>query len=103
LAGASFAAFSSSSVGPFTIFLGVLIGMALPFQDVFMTMIIQQRAQSGTLARVHAMWRLTAEISLGIGLVAGGWSTEYLGGAVVLLASGICATLVGVYMIVNKN
>ncbi|MFM8745171.1 MAG: hypothetical protein ACKOED_00665 [Aestuariivirga sp.] len=102
LAGASFAAFSSSSIGLLAVFLGFLIGMALPFQDVFMTIIIQQNAQSGTLARVQALWRLAAEISLGIGLVAGGWSTEYLGATAVLLVSGICAALLGIYMISKK-
>jgi hypothetical protein len=68
---------------------GFVGGMSLPFQDVFVTCLIQKEAPSELLARAHALWRLGCEAGIGLGMLLGGVAADVIDGSALLIVVGV--------------
>lgn len=69
--------------------IGFIGGMSLPFQDVFITCLIQRDAPKEMLARSHALWRLGCEAGIGLGMLLGGIAADAISGSTLLIVAGL--------------
>jgi MFS family permease len=77
------------------LFLAFALGLSLPLQDVFIISLIQTHAKSDLVARSHALWRLGCELTIGLGMLAGGFMAGHVSIAGLLLAAGTGMILAG--------
>ena len=66
-----------------------LVGISLPLQDVFIISIIQHYSRPDLVARGHALWRLACELTIGIGMLAGGFGADRAPAYVLLICAGV--------------
>ena len=81
--------------------LGFIGGMSLPFQDVFITCLIQRDAPKEMLARAHAVWRLGCEAGIGLGMLLGGLAADAIDGSWLLILIGVGIALVALFIFIQ--
>lgn len=66
-----------------------LVGISLPLQDVFIISLIQHYSRPDLVARGHALWRLACELTIGLGMLAGGFGADRAPAYVLLICAGV--------------